>query len=124
MSPLGRCDQRESACRIRIRRLPTGAAHLLAGCVTQVKADACSSFFVAATPPTGSAPTDTPWHNPEKLFTLLDVFYPVPKGKNLRPTPFMPYLNFPPSAWILPLKFTGGGLSGPGKRAPPYRRRN
>src|SRR5260370_11211158 len=22
---------------------------------------------------------------------------------------------FPPSAWILPLEFTGGGLSGPGK---------
>ena len=58
-----------------------------------------------------------PWHQPEKVFALLDEFYPVPKGKNLRPTPFMPYLTWAPSAWVLPLKFTGGGLSAPGKLA-------
>ena len=47
---------------------------------------------------------------------MLENFYPVPKGKPLlRPTPFMPYLSFAPSAWVLPLKFTGGGLSGGGK---------
>jgi len=40
----------------------------------------------------------------------LNDFYPVPEGKNLRPTPFMPYLSWAPSAWVLPLKFTGGGL--------------
>ena len=33
----------------------------------------------------------------------------------MRPTPFMPYLTFAPSAWVLPLKFAGGGLSGGGK---------
>ena len=27
----------------------------------------------------------------------------------------MPYLSFAPSAWVLPLKFTGGGYSGGGK---------
>ena len=27
----------------------------------------------------------------------------------------MPYLSFAPSAWVLPLKFSGGGLSGGGK---------
>ncbi len=27
----------------------------------------------------------------------------------------MPYLSFVPSAWVLPLRFTGGGLSGAGK---------
>jgi streptogramin lyase len=27
----------------------------------------------------------------------------------------MPYLTWAPSAWVLPLKFTGGGLSAPGK---------
>ena len=100
-------------------------ANLLAGCITQVKPDACSRFFAAATPPEGGVPTDTlaaaesiarhPWHQPEKVFALLDDFYPVPKGKNLRPTPFMPYLTWAPSAWVLPLKFTGGGLSAPGK---------
>src|SRR5262249_16693968 len=46
---------------------------------------------------------------------LLEAFYPVPKGKNLRPVPFMPYLSWSPSAWVLPLRFDGGGLSAPGK---------
>src|SRR5262249_45282294 len=94
-------------------------ADLLAGCVTRVAADACSKLFAAATPPRGSAPTDTltaaesivrsPWHQPERVFALLDQLYPVPQGKTLRPVPFMPYLNFAPSAWIFPLKFDGGG---------------
>jgi hypothetical protein len=98
---------------------------LLAGCVTQVRADACSSLFAAATPPSGKVPTDTltaaqaiahnPAYQPARMFALLDAFYPVPKGKKLRATPFMPYLSFAPSAWVLPLKFTGGGLNGPGK---------
>ena len=71
------------------------------------------------------APTDTlaaaesiarnSWHQPEQLFALLDQFYPVPKGKNLRPVPFMPYLNWAPSAWVLPLKFAGGGYRAGGK---------
>jgi len=98
---------------------------ILAGCVTQVKADACSRLYEAAMPPSGGPPVDTlssiesiafnPWHQPDKIFTLLDDFYPVPKGKTMRPTPFMPYLTYSPSAWVFPLKFTGGGLSGPGK---------
>ena len=100
-------------------------ADLLAGCATRVSGDACSKLFAAATPPTGGAPTDTltaaesiaryPWYQPEKLFALLDQFYPVPKGKNLRAVPFMPYLNFVPSAWVLPLKFDGGGYIAGGK---------
>jgi hypothetical protein len=90
-----------------------------------VKADACSKLFAAATPPTGVAPTDTltaaqsiarySWYKPERLFALLGEFYPVPQGKNLRPVPFMPYLNFAPSAWVLPLKFDGGGYLAGGK---------
>jgi len=98
---------------------------ILAGCVTRVKPDACNSFFAAATPPNGGPPTDTllaiesiafnPWHQADKVFALLNDFYPVPNGKPLRPTPFMPYLTYAPSAWIFPLRVTGGGLSGPGK---------
>jgi hypothetical protein len=98
---------------------------LLAGCVTRVRADACSSLFAATTPPDGKVPTDTlgaaqavarnAAYKPERLFALLDAFYPVPPGRTLRPTPFQPYLSLAPSAWVLPLKFTGGGLSGPGK---------
>jgi hypothetical protein len=98
---------------------------LLAGCATRIKPDACANLLAAATPPEGSVPTDTlsameaVAHNcayqPGRLFALLDAFYPVPKGKTLRPSPYMPYLNYAPSAWVLPLKFTGGGLSAPGK---------
>ncbi|MGC1178371.1 MAG: hypothetical protein WA884_04955 [Methyloceanibacter sp.] len=99
---------------------------VLAGCATRVKADACNSLFAATTAPDGKVPTDTltaaefiarfPSHQPEKIFALLENFYPVPERKPLlRPTPFMPYLSFAPSAWVLPLKFTGGGYSGSGK---------
>src|SRR5215469_2327066 len=33
----------------------------------------------------------------------------------MRAVPFMPYLRFPPSAWVLPLKFDGGGYRAGGK---------
>ena len=33
----------------------------------------------------------------------------------MRAVPFMPYLSFPPSAWVLPLKFDGGGYRAGGK---------
>jgi hypothetical protein len=103
-------------------------ADVLAGCAAQVSDDGCSKLFSAATPPTGSAPTDTltaaeaiaryPWFKPERLFALLDSFYPMAKGKIMRPTPFNPYLSFAPSAWVLPLKFDGGGYRAGGKGRP------
>jgi len=100
-------------------------AIVTAGCVTRVKPDACDSLFAAATPPAGGAPTDTlvalhsiarrPAYQPERVFALIEQFYPVPQGKKLRATPFMPYLVYPPSAWVIGLKFSGGGLNAPGK---------
>ena len=100
-------------------------ADLLSACVTRVTTNACSSLFAAATPPGWGALTDTvntpeaialnPWYQPERLYALLDQFYPVPKGKNMRPVPFMPYLNYAPSAWVVPLKFDGGGYRAGGK---------
>jgi sugar lactone lactonase YvrE len=102
-------------------------ANVLAGCATQVKADACSRVFAAAKAPAGSTQTDTlaavesvvryPSYKPERVFALLDEFYPYPKNGAVvvRPTPYLPYLTYAPSAWVFPLKFTGGGLSGPGK---------
>jgi streptogramin lyase len=100
-------------------------ANVLAAAVTQIKPDATRQFLAAATPRSGKVPTDTltalqgvareSGHKAERLFKLLGEFYPVPKGKNLRPVPFMPYLSWAPSAWVLPLKFDGGGLSAPGK---------
>ena len=102
---------------------------ILAACVTRLKSDACSSLFYVATSPTGAYPKDTlaatesivryPSHQADKVFDLLNYFYPLPPpntpGKLFRPTPFLPYLTFAPSAWIFPLKFTGGGYSGGGK---------
>lgn len=100
-------------------------ADALSGCVTRVILDACENLFLAATPPAGGAPTNTlaaaeavakyPWYQPARIFALLDKFYPIPPGKTLRPVPRMPYLSFAPSAWVLPLKFGGGGLNAPGK---------
>jgi hypothetical protein len=60
-------------------------ANLLAGCATRVSADACGELFAAATPPKGGVPTNTltaaeaiaryPWHQPERLFALLNSFF-------------------------------------------------
>jgi hypothetical protein len=108
-------------------------ADALAACATRVVDDACARLFAAAAPPKGGAPTDTltaaeaiaryPWYQPGRLFALLDAFYPVPpvnmSGQpmppNMRPVPFMPYLIWSPSAWVLPLKFDGGGYRAGGK---------
>jgi hypothetical protein len=100
-------------------------ANVLAGCAVQIKPDACSRFFAATTPRSGKAPADTltaleavardPSYQPERLFGLLDAFYPVPQGKTLRSTPFLPYLTWAPSAWVFPLRFGGGGLNAPGR---------
>ena len=100
-------------------------ATVLAGCTTRVVPDACEKLFAAATPPSGVVPTDTlmateaiaryPAHQADRIFALLDAFYPVPNSKKMRTTPYMPYLTFAPSAWVFPLKFAGGGISGGGK---------
>jgi hypothetical protein len=100
-------------------------ADLLSGCAALVTVNACDKLFIAATPPKGAAPTDTltaaqsiarfPWYQPDRLFVLLGDLYPVPTGKTMRVVPFMPYLSFPPSAWVLPLKFDGGGYRAGGK---------
>ena len=100
-------------------------ADALAGCATRVTPNACDQLFQAAKPPQGDAPgrhadggeaiARNSAYQPERTFALLDSFYPVPNGKHMRATPFMPYLSFAPSAWVLPLKFTGGGNAGGAK---------
>jgi hypothetical protein len=100
-------------------------ADLLSGCVNRVKADACSSLFAAATPPGGEAPNNTlnaaesialnPWYQPERLYALLRQFYQVSASNHMLAVPYMPYLNWAPSAWTLPLRFTGGGYVAGGK---------
>ena len=88
-------------------------ADALSGCVARVTPDACGKLFAAATGPKGAAPTDTltaaesiaryPWYKPDRLFALIAEFYPVPAGKTMRAVPFMPYLQWAPSAWVIPL---------------------
>jgi hypothetical protein len=100
-------------------------SNVMAGCVARVKADACARFFSAASGRDGKAPTDTLGaaqsiardraYKPERVFALLDAFYPVPQGKKMRATPYMPYLDIAPRAWVLPLKFAGGGMAGSAK---------
>ena len=46
-------------------------------------------------------------YKPERVFALLDAFYPVPKGKNLRSTPFLPYLTFVPQRAVRPSGVAG-----------------
>ena len=72
-------------------------ANVMAGCATRVKPEACDRVFAASTPPTDDAPTDLlsavesvvryPSHQPEKLFALLDEFYPAQPTKP-RPVAF------------------------------------
>ncbi len=97
---------------------------LLAGCVTRARVDACERLFEAATPPGGSAPTDTltaaeaialhPWNAPAKLFALVDHFYPPRQGPGSGAVPFRPYLLFAPGTWTIALRYAGGGLAGLG----------
>jgi len=99
-------------------------ADLLTGCIARVRDDACSTLFAVATPPGGVAPTDTltaaeniarnPSHQAQKLFALLDAFYPVPAGKRWRAVPFIPYLSFAPGAWTLSLVYAGAGMNSMG----------
>ena len=100
-------------------------ADVFAGCATRVTVNACDKLFIATTPPKGDAPTDTltaaeaiahnQGYKAERVFALLDAFYPVPKGKPMRAVPFLPYLSLAPGAWTLPLKFAGGGSAGNAK---------
>jgi len=92
---------------------------ILSACVT-AKPGACDKLFDAATPPGGTAPTDTlsaalniaryPSNNADKIFGLLDEFYPVPEGKRYRDVTQIPYLFYAPSAWTLSLVYAGGGF--------------
>ena len=100
-------------------------ADVLAGCVTRVTADACSKLFAASTGPKGVVPTDTlaaaqsiaraPWFQPHRIYALLRQFYQVSPANHMLAVPYMPYLNWEPSAWVLPLKFDGGGYRAGGK---------
>jgi hypothetical protein len=111
-------DPLNSSQKMTMEKLAT-LSNLLAGCVTQVTSDACDKLFTAATPPNGNKPADTlsasesisqhPSYEPERLFALLDQFYPIPKDKNMRAVPYTPYLSSAPGNWNLQPKFNASG---------------
>src|SRR5262245_19189342 len=101
-------------------------ADALAGCVARVVPRACNKLYAAASGPgetTGVSDTLTaaesiakyPWYEPARVHALLATFYPIDVGKTMRPVPYMRYLRVAPSAWVLPLKFDGGGYRAGGK---------
>jgi sugar lactone lactonase YvrE len=101
---------------------PTGAvipvaklytlANILASCVNSSGATACDALFAPATPPGGTAPTNTldaalniaryPSNNAAALFSL-----PTPQA------PFVPTLASAPSDWTISVVYKGGGLDYP-----------
>ena len=93
-------------------------ANLLAGCVNASGPATCKRLFELATPPGGTAPSDTlaatvniahyPWQNPAQLFQL---------SQNL--TLYRPGLLLAPDAWTLAIRYDGNGmeLDGPGNMA-------
>jgi hypothetical protein len=100
-------------------------ADVLAGCVTRVTTDACTKLFAASTGPKGTVSTDTlsaaqsiaraPWYRPQRIYALLRQMYRVSPVNHMLAVPYMPYVNWEPSAWVLPLKFDGGGYRAGGK---------
>ena len=115
----------------RRRRWPT-----LARCPTlwravsrELRADACSSLFYVATSPTEapirrtrwrrSRPSSVyPWHKPDKIFELLNYFYPLPKlepGKLLRPIAVPALSDVRSQRLDLPAQVHRRRLSGGGK---------
>jgi hypothetical protein len=87
-------------------------ANIMAACVATNGDGACSQLFSLATPPGGTAPTNT-------LSALLDIALNpgnnVAKLSALQPVTkvFQPALAGAPSDWTLSIEYTGGGLNLP-----------
>lgn len=90
----------------------------LASLLTNCLQNGCPALFELATPPAGDPPANTldafadiarnPWHNVTEIFRLL------PRATDGDPTPFLPTLLFPPTAFTLSLNYTEGGFNAPG----------
>jgi sugar lactone lactonase YvrE len=87
-------------------------ANILASCINSSPSTACNALFSAATPPSGTTPSDTisaaleiarnPSHNVASLFALAT---PQP--------PFVPALSTAPGDWTVSETFKGGGQNLP-----------
>ena len=101
---------------------PTGAvipvkkiytmANILASCVNSDGTTACQALFTPATPPGGTAPSDTLdaalniARNPSNNVVALSEI-PTPQA------PFLPGLGAMPPDWTLAMTYNGGGLNYP-----------
>jgi streptogramin lyase len=87
-------------------------ANIVAACVDMTVDTACPQLFSQATPPGGTAPTDT-------LSALLDIALNpgnnVAKLYTLQPSKaaFQPSISGSPTDWTLSIEYTGGGLNAP-----------
>ena len=87
-------------------------ANIVAACVDMKIVGVCQQLFTLATPPGGTAPSDT-------LSALLDIA--LNPGQNvaglyaLSPVgaAYQPALSAAPSDWTLSIEYTGGGLNAP-----------
>ncbi len=88
-------------------------------------ANACDKLFIATTPPKGAAPTDTltaaqsiaraPGISPSGSTPCLINSIRSQKVRTCEPFPSCRTSTGAPSAWVLPLKFDGGGYRAGGK---------
>lgn len=89
-------------------------ADIVATCSAGTSAD-CNAFFTAARAPRGGKPDSipaalqaiarNPWHNAKGIFALP------------RAGTYTPALTAAPTAWVLSLKYVGGGFDAPGRMA-------
>ncbi|MEO6909601.1 MAG: NHL repeat-containing protein [Edaphobacter sp.] len=87
-------------------------ANIVAACVDATTSGTCQQLFSLATPPGGTAPSDTlsavlnialnPGQNVAKLYSLLPA-----------KATYQPSLAGAPSDWTLSIEYTGGGLNAP-----------
>ncbi len=101
-------------------------ADVLAGCVTRVTPDACSKLYAASTSPKGIVPTDTltaaqsiarnSWYQPRACLRAAGRVLPdARRARSCARCRSCRTSSFAPSAWVLPLKFDGGGYRAGGK---------
>ena len=102
-------------------------ANVIAGCATRVNADACPQLYIRGHTANrghsqrhadgGAVDCSVSVVPARKNLRPAEKSHPIRAGKlpSLRPTPFMPHPTFAPSAWVLPLKFAGGGYGAGGK---------
>jgi hypothetical protein len=94
-------------------------ATLVASCGGYYQANTCKKFLdIADAKDTLEALRNIaiePYKNSSELFNLFTTAFPYPKGEGVRPTEFVPYLEWVPKDFSLMVRITGGGLYSAGR---------